>query len=166
MTLKPYQEAVVSIYDENDNIIGTGVIIAKKYILTCGHVVCDALFIEDDDISSTYNKNISVGLFSATPKTKQQAKVLHVVLEEETQDKKANDVALLLLEEEINNFIKNNLHVDEIILKSKSPSCGLGTTPILNEKKEIIKYGNGIAADIFSKKYTNIQIKDETCYNK
>ena len=71
-----------------------------------------------------------------------------------------------LLEDEINDFIKNNLHVDEIILKSKSPSCGFGTTPILNEKKETIKYGNGIAADIFSKKYTNIQIKDETCYNK
>jgi len=71
-----------------------------------------------------------------------------------------------LLEDEINSFIKNNLHVDEIILKSKSPSCGFGTTPILNEKKEIIKYGNGIAAEIFSKKYSNIQIKDETCYNK
>ena len=71
-----------------------------------------------------------------------------------------------LLEDEINSFITNNLHVDEIILKSKSPSCGFGTTPILNEKKEIIKYGNGIAAEIFSKKYSNIQIKDETCYNK
>ena len=66
-----------------------------------------------------------------------------------------------LLEDEINNFIKNNLHVDEIILKSKSPSCGFGTTPILNEKREIIKYGNGIAADIFAEKYKNIQIKDE-----
>jgi uncharacterized protein YbbK (DUF523 family) len=51
------------------------------------------------------------------------------------------------------------------VLKSKSPSCGFKTTPILNEKREIIKYENGIAADIFLKKYKNIKIKDENCYN-
>jgi len=66
-----------------------------------------------------------------------------------------------LLENEINKFINNNPNVDEIILKSKSPSCGFGTTPILNEKKEVLEYGNGIAADIFSKYYKDINIQDE-----
>ena len=65
------------------------------------------------------------------------------------------------LKQEIQHFIKNNLHVDEIVLKSKSPSCGFKTTPILNEKREIIKYGNGIAADMFLKHYKNIEIQDE-----
>ena len=69
-----------------------------------------------------------------------------------------------LLEDEISSFIQNNLNADKIILKSKSPSCGIGTTPILNPQKDIIKYGNGIAADIFLKSYKNTQIEDENSY--
>ena len=65
------------------------------------------------------------------------------------------------LEEEINSFIEQNPCVDAIVLKSKSPSCGLGTTPILNEKREKIKQGNGIAAQIFLKKYSHIDIRNE-----
>lgn len=66
-----------------------------------------------------------------------------------------------LLENEINLFIKSNKKVDEIILKSKSPSCGLGTTPILNLQGELLCYGDGIATKIFKKKYKNIDIKDD-----
>ena len=42
-----------------------------------------------------------------------------------------------LLKTEINSFISKNKNVDKIVLKSKSPSCGLGTTPVLNEKKRV-----------------------------
>jgi uncharacterized protein YbbK (DUF523 family) len=70
-----------------------------------------------------------------------------------------------LLENEINFFIKSNLHVDEIVLKSKSPSCGLGTTPILNYLREVLFNGDGIAAQIFKEKYKNIKIKDETSFH-
>ena len=66
-----------------------------------------------------------------------------------------------LLEEEINSFISQHPDADKIILKSKSPSCGLGTTPILNEKKEVIKTGSGIAATMFKQQYKNI-LEDET----
>lgn len=66
-----------------------------------------------------------------------------------------------LLKTEINSFISKNKNVDKIVLKSKSPSCGLGTTPVLNEKKELVKYGNGIAADMILKEYQNINISDE-----
>ena len=69
-----------------------------------------------------------------------------------------------LLENEINAFIKLYPNVDRIILKSKSPSCGIGTTPILNEKKELLSYGNGIAAEIFLEKYTNTILEDELEY--
>ncbi|WP_415397386.1 DUF523 domain-containing protein [Sulfurimonas sp. CS5] len=69
-----------------------------------------------------------------------------------------------LLEDEIYSFVKKNLIADKIILKSKSPSCGLGTTPILNEQKEIIKYGSGLAGEIFQKSYQNTSIEDENSY--
>ena len=49
-------------------------------------------------------------------------------------DKTNRDVTKLL-EDEINLFIKKHPTADKIILKAKSPSCGMGTTPVLNEKK-------------------------------
>jgi len=69
-----------------------------------------------------------------------------------------------LLEDEINSFISKNLEADIIVLKSKSPSCGLSTTPILDKSKNILKYSNGIAAEMFLKSYKNIDIKDENSY--
>lgn len=66
-----------------------------------------------------------------------------------------------LLENVITDFVKTNPNVDEIILKSKSPSCGLGTTPIYNSEKEIVAYGDGIAAKIFKEEYKDIDIKDD-----
>ncbi len=68
------------------------------------------------------------------------------------------------LEEEINNFIMKSLHPDIIVLKSKSPSCGFGTTPILNKKRELLMYANGIAAEIFLEKFGHVQITDERSY--
>jgi len=78
-------------------------------------------------------------------------------------DESREDVTKLL-EDEINSFIDKNLDVDVIVLKSKSPSCGIGSTPILNNKKEVLGFGNGIAAEIFLKKYQNIKIADELEY--
>lgn len=66
-----------------------------------------------------------------------------------------------LLEDEINFFIKSNPNVDEILLKSKSPSCGVGTTPILNQHREELRCGDGIATKMFKKKYKNVKIKDD-----
>ncbi|WP_418640715.1 DUF523 domain-containing protein [Sulfurimonas sp. ST-27] len=71
-----------------------------------------------------------------------------------------------LLEDETNTFMKLHPKVDRIILKSKSPSCGYGTTPVLNEKKETVKLGNGIAAELMSKYYKNIKIEDELNFMK
>lgn len=66
-----------------------------------------------------------------------------------------------LLKDEVLSFVQKNPNPDTIVLKSKSPSCGQSTTPILNQKKEKIKYGNGIAVDIFLKQFPNIKIYDE-----
>ena len=67
----------------------------------------------------------------------------------------------LRLEEEIDTFCKKHPNIDAIVLKSKSPSCGYKTTPILNENKEFVKLGSGIAAVIFEKYYKNIKINSE-----
>ena len=68
------------------------------------------------------------------------------------------------LEEEINTFCKKNPLVDAIVLKSKSPSCGYKTTPILDKKGNVAEIGNGIAAQIFTKFYPNIAILDENSF--
>lgn len=80
-------------------------------------------------------------------------------------DETNEDVTQKLLDE-INSFIKQNPDAKTIVLKSKSSSCGLGTTPILNEKKEVVKLGNGIAADLFIKWYKDPEINDENAYAK
>jgi len=66
------------------------------------------------------------------------------------------------LQNEIDLFIKHHPIADEIVLKSKSPSCGLGTTPILDENKNILEYGDGIAAQTFLSKYLKSNINDES----
>jgi len=66
-----------------------------------------------------------------------------------------------LLEAEIESFCDKNLEVDAIVLKSKSPSCGSGTTPILDSSGEVVRLGDGVATKIFLKKYAKIEIKDE-----
>ena len=67
----------------------------------------------------------------------------------------------LRLKSEIDSFCRENSEVDAIVLKSKSPSCGNQTTPILNKKREFIKYGDGIAAKMFKNFYKNIKLQDE-----
>jgi len=65
------------------------------------------------------------------------------------------------LKNEIDSFCKKYPNTDSIVLKSKSPSCGYTTTPILNQKGDKIRVGSGIAATIFSNFYKSISIKDE-----
>jgi uncharacterized protein YbbK (DUF523 family) len=70
-----------------------------------------------------------------------------------------------LLQDEIAHFIAQNPTVDAIVLKSKSPSCGLGTTPILDIHKQKIALGDGIAAKMFQKFYKNTPIRDENSFS-
>jgi len=65
------------------------------------------------------------------------------------------------LESEIEKFIESHPYVDAIVLKSKSPSCGYHTTPVLNEKKERVAIGSGIAATIMEQKYPDVKIESE-----
>lgn len=68
------------------------------------------------------------------------------------------------LENETNAFAKLHPRVDKIVLKSKSPSCGYGTTPMLNDKKEVVRFGNGIGARILSERFADVEIEDESSF--
>lgn len=61
-------------------------------------------------------------------------------------------------------WMKTHPYADKVILKSKSPSCGLGTTPVLNSDGELTGYGNGIAAQCFLDE--GIECCDEFNFNK
>ena len=50
---------------------------------------------------------------------------------------------------------------DLVLLKSKSPSCGIGTTPHLNSEGTLIKYGDGKAAELLKKQFKDATILDE-----
>ena len=65
------------------------------------------------------------------------------------------------LQSEIKSFCLKNPQVDAIVLKSKSPSCGYKTTPILDVDKKHLHLGSGIAAEIFTKVYPHITILNE-----
>ncbi|MBU1927892.1 DUF523 domain-containing protein [bacterium] len=65
------------------------------------------------------------------------------------------------LQEEISSFINKHSDVSQIILKSKSPSCGIATTPVLNEERKITGFGDGIAVALLREKYPNATLCDE-----
>lgn len=69
--------------------------------------------------------------------------------------------------QETQKMIEFHSDADFLILKSKSPSCGCGTTPIFNEAGSEIKKGDGIATmtfkKVFRKIYDEINYKEYTC---
>ncbi len=66
------------------------------------------------------------------------------------------------IQAQVDLMIQNHPDLDMIVLKSKSPSCGLGTTPVLNDKRELLSLGNGIAAQRLKDAYPHISIVDES----
>ena len=75
-------------------------------------------------------------------------------------DESGRDVTEIL-RQETQKLIDAHPDLDKIVLKSKSPSCGIGTTPVLNSKKELLCYENGISAEMLLKHFSEIDIVDE-----
>ena len=91
------------------------------------------------------------------------------VIEDKSQylllgDESGDDFTEAILAQ-VDLLVCNHPDLDMIILKSKSPSCGLGTTPILDENRELLAFGDGIAAARLKEKYPNIVIVDELNIN-
>ena len=79
------------------------------------------------------------------------------------KDADGTDVTDALIEQ-TERLIAEHPDVKKIILKSKSPSCGIGTTPILDEEGNVIGFGNGIAADLLMHAFPGIEIVDENAF--
>ena len=94
-----------------------------------------------------------------TPREK--ISVVDIRGEERVLQEKTHADVTQLLEKEIHTFIDKHPQVDAIVLKSKSPSCGYKTTPILDENSKLLRYGDGLAAKIFQTRYKHTPIKDE-----
>ena len=75
-------------------------------------------------------------------------------------DESKKDVTSLI-KEQVDLQVKNHPDLEMIVLKSKSPSCGLGTTPILNKERRVLIFDDGIAASYLKEKYPKIKIVDE-----
>ena len=75
-------------------------------------------------------------------------------------DESGRDVTELL-EQETRKLIEAHPDLDRIVLKSKSPSCGLGTTPVLGSRKQLLCYDNGIAAQMLLEAFPEIPVTDE-----
>lgn len=76
-------------------------------------------------------------------------------------DESGNDYKQAI-EEQVDLLMQEHPDLELIVLKSKSPSCGLGTTPILNEKRDILVFDDGIAVQRLKEKYPNVRITDES----
>ncbi len=76
-------------------------------------------------------------------------------------DESGRDVTALL-ETQTRKLIAAHPDLEAIVLKSKSPSCGLGSTPILGPGRELLGFGDGIAAQMLRDAFPEIAISDET----
>jgi len=65
------------------------------------------------------------------------------------------------IEEQTRAFIAAHPDLDAIVLKSKSPSCGIGTTPYRNDAGAVCSYGNGVAAAMLLEHFKSMDIVDE-----
>ena len=77
---------------------------------------------------------------------------LHVITDESNED------VTQALQTETKKYIEMYPELALIVLKSKSPSCGIKTTVIKNSSI----LGSGISALLFKEAYPNIKIIDET----
>ncbi len=75
-------------------------------------------------------------------------------------DESGRDVTEIL-RSETQKLIDAHPDLDKIILKSKSPSCGIATTPILKPNRERLHYANGVAAEMLLEYFSEIDIVDE-----
>ncbi|MFN5514334.1 MAG: trypsin-like peptidase domain-containing protein [Cyanobacteriota bacterium] len=99
-TFEEYQGTIARVYDQNKNVIGAGLLVAPQYLLTCAHVVSQALGLETTDFlrqELTVDFPGKTGIIKATVtlwRPYSEPQLINV--------KPGEDIALLKLEEKIN----------------------------------------------------------------
>jgi len=67
------------------------------------------------------------------------------------------------LEKAAQAFVENHQDLGGAILQSRSPSCGVGSTPLFYNK-EIIGTANGLFADILINTFPGLPIREDTWF--
>ena len=80
-------------------------------------------------------------------------------------DESGDDFTQAILAQ-VDLLLHDHPDLEMIVLKSKSPSCGLGTTPILDKSRELLIISDGIAAARLKEKCPDIHIVDELNINQ
>jgi len=99
-TFEEYQRTIARVYDQNKNVIGAGFLVAPQYLLTCAHVVIQALEPETTDFlrqELTVDFPGKTGIIKATValwRPYSEPQLINV--------KPGEDIALLKLEKKIN----------------------------------------------------------------
>jgi uncharacterized protein YbbK (DUF523 family) len=78
-----------------------------------------------------------------------------------------NDRTLVVtgqIEKAASTFPEQHPDLCGMILKSRSPSCGLGSTPLYNQQNTIIEYGNGLFADKVRLAFPGMPIKEDSWF--
>ena len=94
---KLFQSSIVSLHKPNGLIVGTGFLASSRYILTCGHVVNDALNLNEYEIPPK-NSTVKITFQLRENRNSYEAKLIHFIppLKNPTYGK-AEDIALLEL---------------------------------------------------------------------
>jgi uncharacterized protein YbbK (DUF523 family) len=61
-------------------------------------------------------------------------------------------------------FIRQHTELAGCILKSRSPSCGYGSTPLFNTQDEILELGNGLFANKIISHFPELPIKEDSWF--
>ena len=61
-------------------------------------------------------------------------------------------------------FLEQYPDLSGMILKSRSPSCGLGSTPLYDQRNTLIEYGNGLFADRVRSAFPDMPIKEDSWF--
>ena len=96
-----YQCSIARIYNQNNIVIGTGFFIFSKYLLTCAHVVKDALDLEIDDLIKVPLESIKIDLPCSQFNQTLTAKVIFLnpcLKEKITDAQRGEDIACLEIE--------------------------------------------------------------------
>ena len=70
------QKAIARIYNSDREVKGTGFLISSRYLLTCAHVVINALEIEQAHISDIPQQELSIDFLSSLEKVSRRGKVI------------------------------------------------------------------------------------------
>lgn len=69
-----------------------------------------------------------------------------------------------VLDEVAHQFVEQHQDLGGAILQSRSPSCGVGSTPLFNINSEIIGTSNGLFADRLVKTFPGLPIKEDSWF--